>query len=451
MTSNLQIVEKVQIELPAKLVELFSGKARYRASFGGRGSGKTRSFAIMAVLRAYQLSKAGKKGLIVCAREYMNSLSDSLRAEIKAAIESQAWLQAHFDIGERHIRTKDGAIAFNFIGLNRNLSSIKSMANVHIFWVDEAETVSEAAFMQIIPTIREEDSEIWVSWNPQSAHSAVHKRFREEGLGDAMLRVAKLNWRDNPWFPKVLNEERLRDKKLRPQYYEHIWEGGFQTAFVGAYFASAIGLARSEQRIGAVGEDPLMCYRSFWDIGGTGAKADATAIWVAQFINHEMRVLDYYEAQGQPLATHINWLRSRGYGNAMVTLPHDGRSCDRVYNVSFESALGAAGFTVNVVPNQGAGAAMARIEAARRLFGSIWFNEATTKAGLESLQWYHEKRDLVRGIGLGPEHDWSSHAADAFGLMCISFEPGAMRTSKSSLYSARLDDAGLYCSSWMSE
>lgn len=443
----MQNKEVVQIELPSKLVQLFSGPARYRAAFGGRGSGKTRSFAIMAVLRAYQLSKAGKKGLIVCAREYMNSLSDSLRAEIRAVIENHAWLQAHFDIGERHIRTKDGAMAFNFIGLNRNLSSIKSMANIHIFWVDEAETVSEAAFMQIIPTVREEDSEIWLSWNPQSSHSAVHKRFREIGFGDPMLRLAEINWRDNPWFPKVLNQERLRDKKLRPQYYQHIWEGAFQTAFEGAYFASSITTAHEEQRIGAIAADPLMMYRSFWDIGGSGSKSDATAIWIAQFINGEIRVLDYYEAQGQPLAVHVNWLRKKGYGNALVVLPHDGRNFDRVYNVSFESALSQAGFAVEIVPNQGAGAAMARIEAVRRLFGNIWFNEATTKLGLEALQWYHEKRDAERGIGLGPEHDWASHAADAFGLMCINFEPGsALRREKRVAYSASNIE-----SSWMSE
>ena len=92
--------------------------------------------------------------------------------------------------------------------------------------------------------------------------------------------------------------------------------------------------------------------------------------------------------------------------------------------MSYESALRQAGFSVEVIPNQGRGAAMARIESARRLFGSIWFNEATTAAGIEALGWYHEKKDDVRIIGLGPEHDWSSHAADAFGLMCITAENG---------------------------
>jgi phage terminase large subunit len=75
-----------------------------------------------------------------------------------------------------------------------------------------------------------------------------------------------------------------------------------------------------------------------------------------------------------------------------------------------------------VIPNQGAGAAKQRIEAGRRLFPSMWFNEETTQPGLDALGWYHEKKDEARNIGLGPEHDWASHGADAFGLMCVAYE-----------------------------
>jgi phage terminase large subunit len=170
-----------------------------------------------------------------------------------------------------------------------------------------------------------------------------------------------------------------------------------------------------------------MATRVFVDIGGTGAKSDAFAMWVAQFVSKEIRVLNYYEAVGQPLATHLNWLREQGYGpgKAQIWLPHDGGTNDRVLPVSFQSAFQAAGYTTNVVPNQGAGAAKQRIEAARRRFPAIWFNESTTEPGRDALGWYHEKKDEQRGIGLGPEHDWASHGADAFGLMCIVYqEPG---------------------------
>jgi phage terminase large subunit len=133
-------------------------------------------------------------------------------------------------------------------------------------------------------------------------------------------------------------------------------------------------------------------------------------------------VLNYYEAVGQPLATHVNWLRSNGYGNALIVLPHDGTTQDKVYDVSYESALRQAGFEVTVIPNQGKGAAAMRVEAGRRLFPSIWFNAETTQAGVDALGWYHERKDETRNIGLGPEHDWSSHGADAFGLMCVAYE-----------------------------
>ena len=165
-----------------------------------------------------------------------------------------------------------------------------------------------------------------------------------------------------------------------------------------------------------------MTYRAVWDIGGTGAKADACAIWVVQYVGREIRLLNYYEAQGQPLAAHVSWLRDNGYEKAKCILPHDGATNDRVHDVSYESALRAAGFEVQVVANQGTGAAMKRVEAARRLFPSMWFNEGKTSAGLDAVGWYHEKRDDERGIGLGPNHDWASHGADSFGLMAVVFE-----------------------------
>lgn len=374
----------------------------------------------MAAVKAYQFSKQGVSGVIVCGREFMNSLDESSMAEVKAAILSEPWLAQHFDIGEKYIRTLDGRISFAFIGLRHNLDSIKSKAKILILWVDEAEPVSETAWLKVIPTVREHGSEIWVTWNPERKTSATHKRFRENPPAGA--KIVQMNWRDNPWFPAVLNAERLEDQAKRPDSYEHVWEGDFVSVVEGAYYASELTKAKQEGRIGRVAADPLMTTRAFWDIGGTGAKADACAIWIAQFIGKEIRVLDYYEAKGQPLATHIAWLRSRGYDRALCVLPHDGATHDRVHDVSYESSLRDAGFSVAVVPNQGAGAAAARIEEARRLFPSIWFNEATTEAGRDALGWYHEKRDDKREIGLGPNHDWSSHGADAFGLMCVAYE-----------------------------
>jgi phage terminase large subunit len=126
-------------------------------------------------------------------------------------------------------------------------------------------------------------------------------------------------------------------------------------------------------------------------------------------------------------------MRSQGYTpeRAQIWLPHDGKTNDRVYDVSYESALRDAGYTVTVVPNQGRGAAKARIEEGRRLFPSMRFDAEKCAAGLEALGWYHERKDPVRNVGLGPEHDWASHGADAFGLMCVAHEvPQKVDTSR---------------------
>jgi phage terminase large subunit len=393
----------------------------YRGAYGGRGSAKTRTFAKMAAVWGYKFAQANKPGVIVCGREFMNSLAESSMAEVKAAIASEAWLSAVYDVGEKYIRTKDRRIDFEFVGMRHNLDSIKSKSRIRLFWVDEAEPVSETAWMKAIPTVREEGAEIWITWNPERKNSATHKRFRLDPPDDA--KIVQMNWRDNPWFPAILDKTRLEDKSKRPDQYDHVWEGDFVTVIEGAYYAALLSEAKAQNRIGKVSKDPLMTIRAIWDIGGTGAKADACAIWIAQFVGREIRVLDYYEAVGQPLATHVQWLRDHGYDKALCILPHDGATHDKVYAVSYESALTDAGFEVSVIPNQGKGAASMRIEAARRLFPSIWFNADTTEAGRDALGWYHEKKsDDERNIGLGPEHDWSSHGADAFGLMAVAYE-----------------------------
>lgn len=395
----------------------------YRGAYGGRGSAKTRSFAKMSAVYGLKFAQADEPGVIVCGREFMNSLNESSMAEVKAAIASEPWLAENYDVGERYIRTKDKRIEFAFIGLRHNLDSIKSKSRIRLLWVDEAEPVSELAWMKAIPTVREDGSEIWVTWNPERKKSATHKRFRESP--PAGSKFVDINWRDNPWFPSTLDKTRLDDLEKRPDQYDHVWEGGFVGVMDGAYYAKQMAEAKAQNRISRVSFDPIMRVRVFCDLGGTGAKADAFSMWPAQFIGKEIRTRDYYEAVGQPLATHIHWLHSKGFtpDRTDIYLPHDGSTNDRIIDVSFESAFRAAGYFVVTVPNQGKGAARLRIEAGRRIFPAVWFDADTTEPGRDALGWYHEKKsEDSREVGLGPEHDWSSHGADAFGLMAICYE-----------------------------
>lgn len=411
-------MKTLRIETPKVFAPLLN-PARYKGAHGGRGSGKSHFFGETLIEEC--LMEKGTRAVSI--REVQKTLKESSKRLLEDKLQSFGLNESDgFKVFNEVIQTPgDGLITFQGMQ-DHNAESIKSLEGYRIAWVEEAQTLSARSLSLLRPTIRAEGSQLWFSWNPRRKTDPVDLMLRGELPTDAV--VVRANWSDNPKFPKVLEQERLDCLRLTPEQYDHIWEGGYASVIEGAYYAGCIANAKSEGRIGNVAADPLMTYRVFCDIGGTGARADAFSMWVAQFIGKEIRVLDYYESVGQPLATHLVWLRSRGYSEdkAQIWLPHDGSTQDKVYDVSYQSAMRAAGYTVTVVPNQGKGAAKARIESGRRLFPSMWFNQTTTQPGLDALGWYHEKKDESRNIGLGPEHDWASHGADAFGLMCVAYE-----------------------------
>lgn len=373
-------------------------------------------------------------------REIQKSLKESAKFLIESKLHK-------FDLSEKdgfkvftdRIQTPgDGVVAFTGMQ-DHTADSVKSYEGFHRAWGEEMQTVTSHSLGLLRPTIRWEDkgrglySQIWASWNPRRKLDAIEFLRISPPKNSIVVRA---NWSDNPWFPSVLEDERLECLHNDPDAYDHIWEGGYARVHEGAYFASLLDVARRENRIGKVNPDPLLSKRAYWDIGGTGAKADATSIWIVQFVGREIRVIDYYEAQGQPLATHVHWLRENGYGDCVCVLPHDGATHDKVHATSFETALDQAGFETLVIPNQGRGAAKLRIEAARRLIPNCYFDDSKCEAGLDALSWYHEKRDESRNVGLGPEHDWSSHAADAFGLMAIAYEEHSAPTPEAAKFKA---------------
>lgn len=245
------------------------------------------------------------------------------------------------------------------------------------------------------------------------------------GPTGAITRGSRQCWKD----------ERSLDLERYPDRYDHIWEGDYARAHEGAYFAQVLAEARAQGRIGKIAADPLLPLRAFFDLGGSGAFADAMTIWIAQWVGQEIRVLDYLEGQGQVLAYYVNELRSKGYQQAICYLPHDGVNENSITGKRYEDHLRDAGFRVEPpIKNQGKGAAMMRVEAVRRLFPKCWFNESTTEAGREALGYYHERKDAQREVGLGPDHDWSSHGCDAFGLMAIAYEEQPIKGFNRKLY-----------------
>lgn len=423
MSARTLRIETAEVFLP--LLE----PARYKGAYGGRGSGKSHFFAEYSVEDALRWPGDTGEGLrLLSFREIQKSLKESAKFLIESKIRKFGLGEADgFKIFTDRIQTPgDGVIAFTGMQ-DHTADSIKSYEGFHKAWGEEAHTISAKSLSLLRPTIRWENerlsmaSELGFSWNSRRKSDAVDSMFRG-GKPPSSSICVRANWSDNPWFPKVLDQERIDCLNNQPEQYDHIWEGGYATVLEGAYYARHIAGAKQQGRIGGhVAADPLMTTYAIWDIGGTGAKADACAIWIVQFVGREIRWLDYYEAVGQPLSAHVQWLRSQGYEKAHCVLPHDGSTNDRVFDVSYESELRKADFVVTVVPNQGKGAASSRIERARTLFSRMWFDKKCSP-GIDAIGWYHEKRDEDRNVGLGPEHDWSSHGADAFGLGAVFYK-----------------------------
>ncbi len=215
-----------RVRLPRKLVPIFApprGSASYRVVYGGRGSGKSYSFALMAAVWGY-----AEPLRILATREFQVSIKESFHAELKAAIASQPWLEAHYDVGVDYLRGRNGT-EFIFRGLRHNIANIKSLAKIDLTIVEEAEDVPEASWLALEATVfRQPKAELWAIWNPREDGSPVDKRFRLTPPPDAL--VAAMNWQDNPFFPAGLDTLRRREQeRLDPGTYAHVWEGAYRT------------------------------------------------------------------------------------------------------------------------------------------------------------------------------------------------------------------------------
>lgn len=409
------------VEIPEAFKDLFRTDWRDAAYYGGRGGAKSHSVASALVIQA-----AANPLRVVCAREIQDSLKDSVKQLIEDKI-SDYGLEDHFEALRDETRAKNGG-KFVYKGMWRNPDALKSLEGADVFWGEEANRFSARSIRLIRPTMRKPGSRMIWTWNPEFDHDPIDKLFRSEAGPPPNSILREVSFKDNPWFSGTpLQAEMEHDYKVDAATADHVWGGRYVSAVEGAYYAAQLSKVREEGRITTLAKDPVLRIRCFWDLG----YRDATSIWVVQFVGREVRVLDYIEGRGQQMAHYIERLRSLGWGDAVQELPHDGAQ-QRVTAVgSAEEILRAAGFEVRVIPNQGKGAALERVEAARRLFPAIWFNDTPPVAsGLKALAAYHERRDDNRNVGLGPMHDWASDPADAFGLMAIAYEEPAQASQE---------------------
>lgn len=215
--SNLALAAKIEAELIDWAKPLLK-PYRYKCLWGGRGSGK--SVACADSLLAIGLTKRIR---VLCTREFQISIKESVHYLLAERIETLG-LTDFYQIQRDSITGTNGT-QFIFKGVRHNVQSIKSMAALTHLWIEEAQTISAESWQVLVPTIREEGSEIWVSFNPHLESDVVYQELVVRRRSNAY--VAHVNWDKNPYFPAVLDEERQAMLATDPDAYQHIWEGGF--------------------------------------------------------------------------------------------------------------------------------------------------------------------------------------------------------------------------------
>lgn len=320
-----------RIEIPPKLIPVFApprGSLRYRGAYGGRGSGKSFTFAKMAAIWG-----AVEPLRILCTRELQTSIKDSFHAELKNAIESDPWLASCYDVGVDYLRGHNGT-EFMFSGLRHNIGSIKSKAQIDLCIVEEAEDVPERSWVDLLPTIRAPGSEVWVVWNPRKKGSPVDSRFIQ--TEQPRCAIVQMNYSDNPWFPDVLEEQRQSDRRtMDPSLYAHVWEGEYYEMSDAQVFAHKWRVDEFEAATGWEGpyygvdfgfaQDPTTGVRCWihgrklyidYDAGKIGLELDQTAEFLCQRIpvmaDHTSRAdsarpesISYLKRHGLPRMTGV--------------------------------------------------------------------------------------------------------------------------------------------------
>lgn len=348
----------------------------------------------------------------LCARELQGSINDSVHKLLHDIIVDEG-LEWFYEVQKATIKGKNGT-EFIFKGLKHNATEIKSTEGVDICWVEEAEKVSDNSWEILIPTIRKDNSEIWISFNPKHPTDPTYVRFVANADKDML--VKKVSWNDNPFFPDVLNQERLRLQKNDPTAYKHVWEGEFDERYFGGIYATYVDGARKEGRVCPVPYKAGIPVITAWDLG----KSDSTAIWFAQIVGLQVRVIDFYENRQHDLAHYAQLIRSKPYEYECHYLPHDAAHERLGMGGSIADQLRTMGIPSNIIK---VGSIASRIELGRDLLKQCYIDEDKCKDGLHALINYQYEYDENKGrFKDKPLHDWASDASDAFGYLAQALE-----------------------------
>lgn len=389
----------MDIEFPRKLKPLFAPK-RYKVLWGGRGGAKS-----WGVARALIIQAAASPLRILCTREVQKSMKDSVHRLIKDQIESMGY--SHFyEVLDTEIRGKNGSL-FLFAGLqSHTVDSLKSYEGVDRVWAEEAHAISKKSWDTLIPTIRKESSEIWITMNPDMDTDDTWTRFIATPSDDTW--VEQINYRDNPFFPPVLEKERQKaERTMLKEDYEHIWEGKPRRVAEGAIYRHEIEALFADNRVRDVPYDPLLPVHTVWDLGWN----DSMTIGFVQRGPMDIRVIDYIEDSNRTLDWYVAEIEKRPFRWGIDFIPHDGRTRDFKTGKSTEELLSDMRRKVEVLPVD---SIEEGIKAARMAFPRCYFDKTKTGRLVECLKRYRRQINERTNEPGAPLHDEFSHGADMF-------------------------------------
>jgi phage terminase large subunit len=405
-------------EFPVKLEGLFK-KSRYKVAYGGRGGAKS-----WGIARALLILGAKSPMRILCAREFMTSMRDSVHKLLCDQIEALGLL-GFYEITQASIRAKNGT-EFAFVGLKNNIANVKSYEGMDICWVEEAQTVSRLSWNVLIPTIRKEGSEIWISFNPELETDETYQRFVINPPNDSIQ--IRINWYDNPWFPDTLKLEKDALKARDEEAYNQVWEGLCRQTVDGAIFAKEMQQAEKDGRICRVPYDATKPVHAVFDLGWS----DSTAIWFLQFVGMETRLIRYIEDSQKTISYYLATMQTYGYVYDTIWLPHDAENKTlAAAGRSIDDIVRAAGYKTQIMPRV---PILDSINAARTIFPNCYFDREHTADGLACLRHYRYEVDPETGqFSRNPLHDHYSHGADAFRYIALMIKEPPKRKKSSQI------------------
>jgi len=395
---------EIEARFPPKLEFLFK-PARYKVAYGGRGGAKSWGFA-----RALLIQGAQTKLRILCTREIQKSIKDSVHQLLSDQIEALG-LGGFYDVLRDEIRGKNGT-QFLFAGLSDlTAESVKSFEGIDRVWIEEGRSVTAKSLRILIPTIRKDGSEVWISFNPELDSDEVYRRFVLNPPDNAV--VVKIGWQDNPWFPEVLHKERLDCERLDPDNYRNIWEGEIKAAVEGAIYAAEIAKAQDDGRFTLLPYDPKLKVHVVMDLGWN----DACAIILVQKQISELRIIDYIEDSHRSYDSISAELRDKRLNWGVMWLPHDAKhKTQAAAGKSPQDLLIALGWKTDIVPDVGLEPG---IKIARMALPRTYIDKTKGARLIECLKRYRRNIPSTTGEPGAPVHDQFSHGADAYRYLAI--------------------------------